>query len=84
MTTLLEPSIPAEVSLFTVVQLGEPAPVPGRAVVLELGHRLVGQVVAVDEEQHPLEPAEVSSRYAVGHGRVRLARPVAICTSDRS
>ena len=40
------------------VQLGEAPAISGRAVVLELGERLIREIVAVDEEQDAAESAE--------------------------
>ena len=63
----------AAVEPVHVVELGEATAVVGGAVVLELGHRLLGQVVAVDEEQDPVEPAELQQPVGQRHGRVGLA-----------
>ena len=59
--------------LGDVVELGEPAPVVGGAVVLELRERLVGEVVAVDQEQDPVEPAVLEQPVGLGDRRVGLA-----------
>jgi len=59
--------------LVNVVDLGEPAAVVGRAVVLELGQRLVGQVVAVDQEQHPAEAAVLEQPVGGGDRGAGLA-----------
>ena len=59
--------------LVHVVQLGEPSPVVRSAVVLELGQGLVGQVVAVDQEQHSAEATVLEQPVALGYGGVGLA-----------
>jgi len=56
-----------------IVDLGEPATVIGGALVLELRECLVGQVVAVDQEQDPVEPAVLEQPVGRGHRRVGLA-----------
>jgi hypothetical protein len=61
--TLVESGMPPRLSFGDVVELGAPAPVIGRAVVLELCQRLLGQIVAVDQEQDPMEATHFSSRY---------------------
>ena len=57
-----------------VVELGELPAVVGRLVVLELGHRLLGEVVAVDEEQDPIEAAVLEEPVGQRHRCVSLAR----------
>ena len=66
---------PGTGELVHVVDLGEPATIIGGAVVLELRQRLVGQVVAVDQEQDPVEPAMLQQPVCRGHRREGLARP---------
>ena len=61
--------------LVDVVELGEAAPVARRAVVLELPDGLLSEIVAVDEEEDPPEPAEVQQPVCRGDGCVGLARP---------
>ena len=56
-----------------VVQLGELPAVVGRLVILELGHRLLGQVVAVDQEQDAVEAAVLEQPVRQGDGGVGLA-----------
>ena len=57
-----------------VVELGELPAVVGCLVVLELGHRLLGQVVAVDQEQDAVEAAVLEQPVGQRHGGVGLAR----------
>lgn len=64
---------PGAGEVVDVVDFGEPAPVAGRAVVLELGDGLLGQVVAIDEEQEAAEPAVLETAVCRGHRSERLA-----------
>jgi hypothetical protein len=57
---------PGAGELVDVVELGEAASVAGGAVVLELADRLLGEVVAVDEEEDATEAAELQQ--SVGRG----------------
>jgi hypothetical protein len=65
---------PGTGELVGVVDLGEAATVARGAVVLELRQCLLGEVVAVDEEQDPAEATELEQSVRRGHRRERLAR----------
>ena len=61
--------------MLDVVQLGELAPVVGRAVLVELLERLAAQVVAVHQEEHAFGLGELDQPVDETDRRVCLACP---------